>query len=200
MLFTRAISILFHPFLIPSYIIFILFHSGSWMEALDSTAKWYMYGVSAIATFLLPLAALFILKRIKWISDMTLTDPKERRIPLMTWSLFALLGAFILLKVSAPIFLALYFNSISIVLLVTAMISFFWNISVYMVYAGALFGVTLSVTFLWMLDTRYWLAAALVMSGLVGYARLKNNKHKPLEIYGGFFLGAVGFFLLTYLL
>lgn len=196
----RLINLISHPFAIPVYIIFILFHSGSWMDALNVEAKNYVYLVTLLATLLLPLSGLFLLKRLGWISDLSLSQRHERRIPLMVWSLFALLGAFVLLKVSAPMILALIFNSFSILLLITAMISYFWKISIYMVYSGALLGVILSVTFKWMLDTRYWLAGAIILAAVTAFSRLKSNAHRPVEVYAGFMLGAVGLFLITYLL
>ena len=196
----RLIHIVLHPLLLPTYMIFFLFHSGSWLDALNPDARLYIYLVTATTTGVLPFASLLILKRVGWISDYRLQDSKERRIPLMIWSLFALTGAFVFIKASAPLIIALVFNSISIVLLICAMLTYFWKVSIYLVYLGAFAGIILTVSFKWMLDTRYWLALVFLLSGLLGFSRLRTQSHKPADIYGGFGLGVVSFFLITYLI
>lgn len=196
----RLINLLLHPFLMPLYMVFILFHSGSWMTAMNAEAKGYIYLVTFTTTLILPAISLLIFKRLGWISDYRLSDRKERRIPLMIWSVFSLLGAFIFLKATAPLFIALLFNSLSITLLVMAMISYVWKISIYLTLTGALTGMVLSITFKWMLDTRIWLAVAFVMAALAGFSRLKSEAHQPAEVYAGFALGLAGFFGITFFL
>lgn len=200
MRFTRLINIFFHPILIPLYSVFILFHSGSWMSTLNREAKIYVYLVTLSTTIVLPLVSLYVLKTWKWISDYQVSVQQERRIPLMLYSLFALVGAFILQKVSAPLTLALIFNGISIVLLLCALISYKWNISIYMVFMGVLVGLILAIGLQWMLDIRLWLMVAFVASALVAFVRLRDQRHHPAQVYAGFGLGFISLFLLIFLI
>jgi len=58
----------------------------------------------------------------------------------------------------------------------------------------------LGLTFNLSLDLVYFLLTVLLLSGLVGFARLQTNSHKPSEIYTGFLVGAVVMFFLFFLI
>ena len=195
----RIISILFHPFLMPLYGVITLFTCGTWLSTINNQAKYYTILVTVTTTLVLPLACLYVLKLKKWISDYSLSDKKERRIPLMLQSFFAIVAAFILQKVSAPLILALYFNGISIFLLISAALSAKWNISTHMAGIGGLIGLILAVSLKWMIDLRLVLAILIVVASIVSGSRIASMKHTPAQVYTGLTLGFVIIFLLVYL-
>lgn len=200
MTFSRLISILFHPIFMPLLGVFLLLQSGTWLSTITPEAKLHLYLVTVSISIILPLIILYLLKTLGHISDLKSLDVKEKRSWLMILSFCALLSAFILQKVSAPLIIALFFNGISILLLVCALISFKWKISAHLVCLGGLVGLLLAISFKWMLDLRVWLAVAFIISSVVAMTRLHSKTHNPLQIYSGFGLGIVSIFLLLFLI
>lgn len=174
----------------------LLFHSGAWLNQLNSEAKTYVYLVGFTTTFLLPLVSFYLLKRMGWISSFLMPDPKQRRVPLMIVSFFALLGAFILHKVDAPVIFPLFLNGVSITLLICAIISANWKISIHLLGMGGLIGLILAISLKWMLDLRMVLSFLILLSALVAWARLRLNEHNIYQVLAGLILGFTAIFLL----
>lgn len=200
MFFSRAISAIFHPWLIPLYSVAFIFHSGSWISTLNNDAKGFVYLVTLTTFIILPLISLYLLRSLGWISSLQMIDPKEKRLAVMMNALYALVASFVMLKASAPLILSIYFNGLSIVLLACALITSRWNISLHMVMLGALAGLVLALSFKWMLDLRIWLSAVLLVGSIVAFVRLYTNQHRPAQVYSGFLLGTGSLFLLVYLI
>jgi hypothetical protein len=195
---TRVISIVLHPFLMPVYGLMLLFSSATWLSTINDQAKYYTFLVTITTTLILPLISLYILKSRNWISDYALTDQKQRRIPLMLQSFFALLAAYILQKVSAPLVISLYFNGTSIFLLICALISFKWNISTHMAGIGGLIGLVIAVSLKWLVDLRFIIGFTILLAGILGTSRIHSKLHNPIQVYTGLLLGAGSIFALIY--
>lgn len=76
-----------------------------------------------------------------------------------------------------------------LVLLVAALISYWWKISLHLMGIGGLSGFLLACT-----DHNYFSALPLIMivfvvAGLLASARLKNGDHKPAQVYAGYLVG-----------
>ena len=65
---------------------------------------------------------------------------------------------------------------------------------------GAVCGLLIGLAFRLNLDLTFQIIAAIACAGLVGYARLKLNSHKPSEVYLGFLAGVSVFLGLALLL
>jgi len=46
------------------------------------------------------------------------------------------------------------------------------------------------------LDMTWFIVAAIILGGFLGFARIQSNSHKPSDIYSGFLVGAGVMFLL----
>ena len=200
MRFSRIISILFHPVVMPLAGVFILLTYGGWLSLLPVEGKKYIYLVVSISTLILPLIAMPILFRTKIISSYELTDKNERRIPLLLAALLYLVGAFILQRVDAPVILSLFLNGSSMVILTVAIINWKWKISVYMAGVGSLTGMVLAISLRWMLNVQIIIALLFLAAGLTGYSRLKDDEHTPAQVYIGYLVGLLINFLLIRLI
>ena len=58
-----------------------------------------------------------------------------------------------------------------------------------MVGIGGLLGFLISISYLTKYDMTVFYIIVIVVAGLVGFARLKLEEHKPSQIYLGFLLG-----------
>jgi hypothetical protein len=58
-----------------------------------------------------------------------------------------------------------------------------------MVGIGGLFGVLISVSYLLRFDMTVYYIGVIILAGIIGFARLFLQEHKPYQIYTGFLLG-----------
>jgi membrane-associated phospholipid phosphatase len=80
----------------------------------------------------------------------------------------------------------------------TYLINLKWKISLHMIGMGGLCGVFFAVSELLYENNITLLSGALLVSGLLGTARIRLGAHYPSQIYAGFFLGFVAeYFLLA---
>jgi hypothetical protein len=94
-------------------------------------------------------------------------------------------------------FIFSYYMLGSTFLTVIAMIvSFYRKISLHMIGMGGMLGLLMGLSLGLKLDLTWHVIAAVLLSGLIGFARIHSNSHKPSEIYSGFLVGAGIMFLL----
>lgn len=157
----------------------------------------YTYLIVFIFTLLIPLLALQVFKSGKVISDFFMPSAEERKVPFLFTSFIFLIGAFILQKIHAPMIFPLFINSLSVVILFCALISWKWKISSHMAMIAGVIGLVLGISLKWMMDFRIVLAFLILAAGISGWARLKTGAHTPAQIYAGFGLGFSVVFLIV---
>ena len=75
-------------------------------------------------------------------------------------------------------------------------ISFYRKISLHMIGIGGMLGLLMGLSLNLSLDLTWFVVAAIILGGFLGFARIQSNSHKPSEIYSGFLVGAGVMFLL----
>jgi membrane-associated phospholipid phosphatase len=75
-----------------------------------------------------------------------------------------------------------------------------YNISLHAAGSGGLFGFLLAITLRLGLFSPISLYGSVILAGLAGTARLKENAHKPAEIYLGYLAGFIVCFVFNYYL
>jgi hypothetical protein len=68
-------------------------------------------------------------------------------------------------------------------------ISIFFRISLHAAGAAGLPGILLALTLRTGIDLYFVLLGAILLAGIVGFARLSLQAHKPVEIYSGYLAG-----------
>lgn len=193
----RVISFLFHPLFMPLAGVFILLTFGGWLSTIPPEGKRFIYLVTGISTLVVPLLAVPLLVRFRVVTDLRMPDISERRVPLLIMAMLYLACAYILQRAQAPFILSLFLNASSLVVLIVAVINWRWKISTHMAAIGAVTGMALSVSLRMMLGYQLLLALLFVISGLTGYARLREDDHTPAQVYAGYLVGfAVNFIVI----
>lgn len=192
--FARIISGLAHPMLMPLYSIFVIFHSGTYLDYTPPQLMRVIYLIVAISTILLPLSVLPLLKAQKMMHSFSMEDKKERILPLTFSVIFYTLGFYLLMKFPLTRVIAdLQLAAIISIALVT-LISFKWKISIHMAGIGGFLGMLLAFTLIFGSSMRSFFMAGLILAGILAYSRLKLNLHTPSQVYAGFALGFVVIF------
>lgn len=188
----KIFSVILHPLVLPSIMVIILYNSGSVLEFLPYQAKKVYLIIIAIGTFILPLTFVpfFIFQKI--IKSVQMDSSRERLIPFLITSLLYLFCYYLLsFKIETPSTLRAIILAGSISTFLLFLSSFFWKISAHMVGIGGLIGALIAVSFKLNVNLEYFIIAATIASGILGYSRLVLEKHKPYQIYLGWLLGLI---------
>jgi len=189
---SEIISIFFHPMLTPTYVL-ILFLNISFFSGyrFSSDVKIYLVAFVFIMTFVIPALLMWVLKKMKVIETMHMNNRMERVVPLAMMAVVYYITYYSLKKIEIMDIFNLFLLGIIVVTLTTLLINLATKISLHMVSVGGVSGAMLGLLLNYPLDLRWVLYALIILSGVVGYARLTISNHTLRQVYNGFMLGFV---------
>lgn len=187
-----GISTIFSPLLIPTYAICIALWETI-LTIVPLSTKIHVMATVFIITCVLPASFIYLLLRLKKVSDMSLSNPRERAIPFIVSILCycGLIYAFYLYH--SPAWLIMFCVGAVIALITTMVINFRWKISAHGAAAGGF------LAFLYMLilnqltfnNLTPLLYTAIFLTGLVGMSRVIRERHTVMQVLAGILNGAL---------
>lgn len=183
-------SSVFTPLLMPTYAMVV----ALWLTPMRilpwATRAWCTLGIFFI-TALIPAAIIIILIRTGRASDADLTNRKQRPLPFALVLLCYLAGGWYLYALSAPRWLVLFAVVAAIVVVVEMFISYVWKISAHLGAAGAMVGFTtwLALNNALIGDPLWTVSGAILVAGILGWARLVLRRHTLMQLFAGAALG-----------
>ena len=197
----RVISYVFHPLLMPSYVLLLLINlDGLLTNTIPFSYKMALSGVVFLTTVLSPLFLTWILYRLGIISSLFLAHKEERVYPVLAISVFYYLTYYLLRGVHVSAIFSYYMLVATLLAILSLIVNFYWKISLHMVGVGSITGLFLGLAFNFGMNLNIEIFTGILLAGIIGYARLKTNSHQPAEIYTGFMMGVIVMALLTTLL
>lgn len=194
----HSLSVLFHPLLMPTLLFGILFF---WtpgvlgLDAFSSDFRGSLLILIAVGTFGIPSILIYFLFRSGYIPSLYMDDRQDRRLPyLFTAAIYSgvtfLFATRLQLVSDTAPEIAIILGSITVSILLVALISLFWKISAHSVGIGGVLG-TLIAIMLKFGETDLLVALALLtgLAGLLMSARLQLNAHTPKQVGAGLLLG-----------
>lgn len=188
------LSVVFHPVLLPTWLMVVLAVKGHVLVGPDNHyLTWYYMIVCFVVSFVIPVLAMLLMKKVKAIDSFDLSTQRERLMPLLSMSIF-FYTTYYVFKNSQVNIIVPYFLLVSVLLCAVAvLITMRWKISLHTLGWGAF------VACLGLLSAKspetymLMLGMATVVAGAVASARLYLGSHSPAQIYAGFGVGlAVG--------
>ncbi|HOH84291.1 MAG TPA: hypothetical protein PLI16_06720 [Bacteroidales bacterium] len=200
-LFSKVVSAVFQPVFMPVYTYLLIYNIDSYISfALNPSVKILLFLMILFSTVILPVLVFVIFKRNYVISSFHMKTNEERNYPYLVTALIYF-GLYLLLsKTALPPIYGVFFMAATVLSLVLLFINLRFKISAHMAGIGGVSGLLAGIAFRWNLELTLPVIIAIACAGLVGYARLKLNAHKPSEVYFGFLAGVSGFLLFTLLL
>lgn len=184
----KIISFVFHPVLIPTLGFLLLFNSGFYFSMLTFEAKRFVLLVVLLTTGILPIISVAILS-LNPKFDISMEKSQDRIIPLLSASAFYYLGSILLGRMRVfPVFKLFLIASV-LVIIVVLIISFRWKISNHMAAVGGMTGTMFALSFRTGVNPVWSLLLVVLVSGIVGTARLALEKHNLKQIIAGYLLG-----------
>ncbi|MFO7864800.1 MAG: hypothetical protein R6U85_12415, partial [Salinivirgaceae bacterium] len=167
----KAFSIIFHPIVMPTAGIFIVFRSSYYLGMMPSNGQYATYLIVFVSTFVLPLImiSLFMLRKV--VKSLEMTEKQERFVPFMVTSIFYFFSFYTLNQLNAPGFIAAYILGGFITIFLIAISSIFWKISAHMAGLGGVAGMVLALADIYQAHDPYFFIEAIIIAGLVGSAR-----------------------------
>jgi hypothetical protein len=187
-----AVSVLFHPLLMPTFLFFIvLYYLPASFITFPTEYRWVVLAFVFLATFLLPVLGSWFLFRLGHVRSLHLNDRAERGLPLFFTGVCYAIISYLFHR--DDIFDQLFFfitGIITVQVFLTYIFSLFWKISAHSVGVGGALGILMVLNAL--LPENYldsMIVLFILISGMVMSARLALNAHTTEEVYAGFVLG-----------
>lgn len=193
--FSKIISYIFHPLLIPTLGIVLLFNSGTYLSFLPFNAQRAIYVIVFISTFVLPISFMPFILYTERVKSIFLHQQKERIIPLIITMGFYFFAFYILTNISAPKIIRLFLLGSAISVSGALLITFFWKISMHAAGIGGLLALSIMITLRLMVDLNLLIMALIIITGIVGTSRIYLKAHTVLQVFAGMFLGFLSVFV-----
>jgi hypothetical protein len=190
--FGHVISVVFHPLFIPIYVCcFILYWHPIVFAGYSPYDKLRSLASVFVNLTLLPAFTVFLLWRLKFISSIYLKTQKERIIPFAATMLFSFWCWNVFRNLpDYPEHFTNFLLGSFITIIVGWLANIYFKISMHGLAAGGMLAFVLGVAITGEGSSGQYIAAAILLTGLICTARLIVSDHKPFEVYAGLFVGA----------
>ena len=190
--FAMALSIIFQPIFVPLYSLILIFNANTYITyAVQDEVKLFIYGITVMNTIILPMGVFYYFYKAKLIETIHMHTAKERSLPFLTIVVFQMSTFYVFTQAPLP---SLFPNLVlgAVISVATAfVINLKWKVSIHMLGMGGIVGTLIGLMLRYQVDALNLVLALILVSGLVGYSRLKLNAHTPLQVYVGFVLGTL---------
>ena len=186
---TELISIILHPIFMPLLALHLTLIVVPSLAFTLSQNLVLIYCIVIFCTIILPLISIFWLIQKGRVSSLEMSNHKERSLPLVKTVIWMSVGYYLLENALfyTPILKAELLGAI-IIILVAAIISKFWKISLHLLGIGGLVGVFIALQVIYG-DLLYLLILFILLSGILAVARIKQKAHNYAQVYAGFIVG-----------
>jgi membrane-associated phospholipid phosphatase len=174
----------------PLYMVLLLLfiHTNGAMAV--QTNLWiYVIFIVIINSLVVPISIIWLMKRMKIISSMSMEEKQDRLYPFFVTLIFYVTTWYIFRGLNIISYLSFIFAAASILLALAISINAFWKISIHSISMGAVSAAILILTASHYLMAPWLVYSIFILSGMVGFARLKLQAHSPMQVYSGFLLG-----------
>jgi len=199
-LFSKIVSVLFHPLLMPTYALIIILNSGTHYAYIPEQAQKIIYVLIFLSTFLIPVSITPFLLQLKLINTFELEERKDRIIPLFITAISYYFSFYLLTRLPfhVPQFIKILVLASAILIVINLLINLKWKISSHLIGISGLLAIVFIFSIVYYANLMNILVLITVIAGVVAFARLKLNAHSPSQVYAGFLIGFSGMIVIIY--
>lgn len=184
----KVLSIIFHPFLVPTYTILVFLNSvlGEFLlSSINTNAQWYLIGTVFLSTCILP----FFINKGIYFTNKSETKQNIKVLSLISLSIFTYLTYYLLKDIPLLTLLSNYIFGEVCICVIASIITAFWNISIYGMVWGGMVGFLFFLCLMSKSSYLCILLVSIIISGAMGWNRLKTESHSAKELYFGYTVG-----------
>jgi membrane-associated phospholipid phosphatase len=188
--FAMALSIIFQPIFVPLYSLILIFNANTYITyAVQDEVKLFIYGITVMNTIILPMGVFYYFYKAKLIDTIHMHTARERSLPFLTIVVFQMSTFYVFSQAPMPSLFPNLVLGAAVSVAAAFVINLKWKVSIHMLGMGGIVGTLIGLMLRYQVDALNLVIALVLVSGLVGYSRLKLNAHTPLQVYVGFVLG-----------
>jgi membrane-associated phospholipid phosphatase len=192
------LSVVFHPLIITTYLFAILFlitPELAGVSALELPGLGSLLLLIFLNTFVAPTVIIYYFYRLGIVSTLHVDSLAERRLPYLASIIIYAIATYLFGWKLQPIAelapqIAIILGSVTVSLIIVAIVSLFWKISAHATGMGGAIGILTGLIIRF--EEQLLLTPLLVViliSGILLSARLYLNAHTPAQIFAGFTCG-----------
>lgn len=179
------ISVALHPLFVTTFGMALLIYRL--MPGTIQT-QWLLMSICLGYTVLLPLAFISLAKKIGFIGSLRKMQRRERILALMITGICIYSFSYVMKGWHTPITMQSFVFGASIMIFISLILSTFSRISLHSIGWGGLTALVSYFSFS-QPDLSWLLGLVVLLSGLVGTARIYLDEHTPRQIYFGYLIG-----------
>lgn len=189
-LFAKIFSVLFHPLLMTTLGLLIIFNSGTSLSVVQPEVKRISIIVVFLFTCIFPIGLMVMLYLTKMIKDFELSEKKERTLPIALTIILLLFTFFVVRSIPQleRAHVSFLLSPVVGMLLILA-INIYMKPSVHMLGLGGLLGMLLVIIVFFRAPLQILFVMVILASGITGSARLILKLHTPKELLVGLLTG-----------
>jgi hypothetical protein len=186
----RIISYLIHPLFIPTFLILIFFNINIYEVLLiPFEARMIIIGLVFLTTSVFPFLFILFMKQRGMINSLQLETKEERTYPFIVTGIFNLTAFYMLKQIQIAEIFYLFLLGSAILIIICLIVNFYFKISIHMAGLGGATGTLTGISLRLNLDLTMLIIIVILISGIVGYSRLRLNAHKENHVYVGYLCG-----------
>lgn len=195
----HVISTVFQPLLMPTYGVMLLF-VYTYFGVIYTQQFWLIITPILLFSFVIPGLLIYMLYRMRVISDLSLTKRHERFYPYLITLLSYTAMMLFYYRMNMPKWFLLMIAASIAIMVIAIIITVWWKISAHMFGIGGLMGGALSVSYFVERSNPYYMFMGLfILAGLIGTSRLILKRHTLGQVIAGFLLGFLVSFVFVWI-
>jgi hypothetical protein len=197
---SRILSYILHPLLIPALATSaLMLQTDLYPIVLLVALKVWFVSIIIVFTIVIPASSMFILLKFNAINSIEQKNRSERTIPLLIAST-SYIGLLVFIKPTniPPVFMYLLYSA-TFALLTGLLINLVYKISLHTLGWGAFTATIISISIHLGMSLMPLILISVILSGIAGYARLKQNAHNQSQVYLGYVAGVCAVILISFL-
>lgn len=186
----NILSIVLHPVLMPTYALLLIFNFNQYLAyTTQPQLKLALYAVIIFNTLLMPVIISYLLVNRGYVKSFAMEERRERLVPYISNLILMMIAYYMLRQIVLPKIFYLLLLGAAASVVIAIIINLQWKISIHMIGIGGITGILCGMSTFLLIDLRLPILLSLLVSGLLGTARLKLGAHQSMQIYTGFFVG-----------
>jgi len=185
---SRVLSTVFSPFIVPT-ISFLFLFLFTYLAIMPLVYKGIILGTVFLCTICLPLLFIFLYQRFCGQGMQELRERKKRFAPYALAATSYCICAIILYRLYVPNYLTAIIITCIICMMACGLLNLLWKISVHAASCGIMIGLLLPYSIIFNFNPLGWLSGFILLSGLIGTARLILQQNTLFEVILGFIIG-----------
>ena len=193
----RVISAFFSPYYI-AFVSFLILFIFSYLRIMPLQYKFIVLGVVYGFTILIPQLTIFIFRKMNGYTVDDMAQRKQRYVSLFLYLISYVFCLIIMHRLSIPWYMTGIIFTVLILMTACLILNLRWRISEHMAGAGATIGGLVAFSMLFGYNPLWWLCILILVTGIVGSARIVLGHHSLGEILAGFIVGITSSFMVLH--